>query len=274
LIWAIKWQLFERGGTGSVFNSSSVSYQTVHWWLQTDPWLLIAGTAAVIPALFIRSLWPLALGLGLQVVMLLRSGYLPQPYVIAVIPLAALLLAGVGDVLFKARPWRLAAEWPNKFLARVRFCLRWSVTRSGIVFVLAATAVFGVMGSPTWASQDRRSDSYNPSAYSREAVQWIQAHVSKTDVLITDDNIWADLVMQGYARPVWLYKVDLDPAVKATLPHGWRDIRYLVLPDLSESLLQSLPIVWSAIQHSRVVAVFGTGDAKMIVRVVDDNATE
>lgn len=268
LVWAIKWQLFERQGTGSVFDSSSVSYQTIHWWLQTDPWLLIAGTTAVIPALFVRRLWPLAFGMVLQVVMLLRSGYLPQPYVIALMPLAALLLAGIGDMLFKARPWQPLASWPDKFLAQVRHGFRWSVARAGVVLVLAAAAVFGVLGSPTWASQDHRSDSYNPSAYSRQSVDWVKAHVGRDAVIVTDDNIWADLVMQGYTRPVWLYKVDLDPAIKATLPHGWRDVKYLVLPDLSESLLKSLPIVWDAIQHSQVVAVFGSGDARMIVRIV------
>jgi hypothetical protein len=270
LVWAIKWQLFERDGTGSVLDPSSVSYQTVHWWLQTDPWLLIAGTAAVIPALFIRRLRPLAFGMGLQVVMLLRSGYLPQPYVIALLPLAALLLAGVGDVLFKVRPWQPVVAWPNKFFARATYSLRWGVARTGIMVVLAATAVFGLLGSPSWASQDRVSDSYNPSAYSREAVDWVKANVDKNDVIITDDNIWADLVMQGYNKPVWLYKADLDPAVKAQLlPDGWRDVKYLVLPDLSEPLLKSLPIVWGAIQHSRVARVYGSGDARMIVRVVD-----
>lgn len=269
LVWAIEWQLFKRQGSGSVLDPSSVSYQTVHWWLQTDPWLLIAGTAAVVPAIFIRRLRPLAFGMGLQVVMLLRSGYLPQPYVIALMPLAALLLAGTGEVLFKARPFGSIQVQQNKFGTQLIRGLQWSVARTGIALVLATSIAFGVMGGSMWVRQVHYSDTYNPSAYSREAVEWVHANVAKTDVVITDDNIWGDLVMAGYTKPVWLYKADLDPAVKAQLlPHGWRDVKYLVLPDLSESLLKSLPIVWAAIQHSHVVEIYGTGDAKMIVRVV------
>lgn len=269
LIWAIKWQLFERAGTGSVLDPSTVSYQTVEWWLQTDSWLLVAGAVLVIPALFVRRLRPLAIGLGIQLAMLVRGGYLPQPYVIALIPLSAILLAGMGEVFIRSRWFAPVGMWPNKFFARLRFSFRWSVARTGIVAVAAAIMAFGLVGSPTWASQAERASTYDPSGYSVQATDWVRANVDKSQVVITDDNIWADLVMDGYENPVWLYKADLDPAVKdKLLPNGRHDIDYLVLPDLSESLLKSLPIVWDAIQHSRVVVVYGEGDAKMIVREV------
>jgi hypothetical protein len=269
LIWAIKWQLFEREGTGSVFDTSSVSSQTVQWWLQTDSWLLIAGAAVALPALFMRRLRPLAAGLVVQLAMLTRSGYLPQPYIIAVIPLAALLLAGVGDQLWKSRLLHPVKAWPNKFRVQAWFYLRWSLARTGMAVVLAAAVAFGIFGSSHWGSQLAYASTYNPSTYSVQATDWVREHVGKNDVVITDDNIWADLIMNGYVNPVWLYKADLDPAVKAALlPNGWHDIKYLVLPDLSESLLKSLPTVWDAITHSRVVTVFGEGDAKMVIREV------
>ena len=269
LIWAIKWQLFERDGTGSVFNHTTVSYQTVHWWLETDSWLLVAGAAMVLPALFVRRLRPLAVGLGIQLAMLARGGYLPQPYVIALIPLSAILLAGMGEMFVRSRWFAPVGEWPNKFLAQLRFGFRWSVARTGVVLVAVSAAIFGIIGSPAWAHEARYGATYDPSVYSVQATDWVRAHVGKGQVVITDDNIWADLVMDGYENPVWLYKADLDPAVKDKLLRGgWNDVDYLVLPDLSESLLKSLPIVWEAIQHSRVVVVYGTGDAKMIVREV------
>lgn len=269
LVWAIKWQLFEREGTGSVLDTTSVSYQTVHWWLETDAWLLVAGGALVIPAMFVRRLRPLAFAMGLQAALLLRSGYLPQPYVIALIPLAALLVAGMGEVFIRSRVFAPTKTWPNKFFARIGHSLRWGIARFGIVAVLVGAAVFGVAGSPTWAQEVTRAANYDPAFYSKQATNWTLVNVDRDAVIITDDNIWADLVMDGYKNPVWLYKADLDPAIKDTiLKNGWQDIDYLVLPDLSEALLKSLPTVWEAIQHSRVVTTYGEGSSKMIIREV------
>ena len=270
LVWAIEWQLFTREGSGSVLDPGSISYQTVHGWLQTDPWLLAAGAAAVIPALLVRRLWPLAFGMGFQVLMLFRSGYLPQAYLVALLPLAPLLVVGVGEAAFKARPFRPVVSWPGKLCAQLVYGLKWSTARIGIVLTVVAVVVFGALGGPHWADALRHSETSDPGVSSIQATNWLEAHAEKRDIIVTDDNLWINLTLDGYTKPIWVFKADLDPAVKAMyLSDGWRDIKYLVLPGLSESLLKNLPTVWAAIQHSHVVKVFGTGDAEMIVRVVD-----
>jgi hypothetical protein len=58
------------------------------------------------------------------------------------------------------------------------------------------------------------------------------------------------------------------------LPHGWRDIDYVVLPDYPSSTLAELPLVAAAIRHSRVVAQFGSGRAALRVRRVDKDAPD
>ena len=73
-----------------------------------------------------------------------------------------------------------------------------------------------------------------------------------------DDSLWVDLVERGRApeRVIWFYKVDLDPAVK--LADGWRSIGYVVLGETGETT-DGLPTVQAAVDHSEVVATFGSG---------------
>jgi uncharacterized phosphosugar-binding protein len=67
-----------------------------------------------------------------------------------------------------------------------------------------------------------------------------------------------------------LYKVDLDPEVNRTLlPNGYRDIRYVILLQLSPDMLKGMPTLQEAIEHSRVVTTFGEGHARLIVREVN-----
>jgi 4-amino-4-deoxy-L-arabinose transferase-like glycosyltransferase len=101
LVWAVKWQLFDRLPTGSVLDPTSDSYGIVRSWLDHDPWLLAAGVLLTPLGLVLRRTRAVALALGIQVAMMLRNGYLPYPYVIAMLPFAALVIAGVADQLAK-----------------------------------------------------------------------------------------------------------------------------------------------------------------------------
>ena len=62
---------------------------------------------------------------------------------------------------------------------------------------------------------------------------------------------------------------DLDPAVRRTLPQGWRSIDYLILGNLAPSTLADLPTVNAALRHSIVIRSFGGG--LTIRKVVKDN---
>jgi hypothetical protein len=87
--------------------------------------------------------------------------------------------------------------------------------------------------------------------------------------VLVDDALWLDLVHAGY-RPglgaIWFYKTDLDPAVTKTMPHGWRDIDYVVASPTVRRDAKDLPNVRAAIRHSTPVATFGTGPDRIEIR--------
>jgi hypothetical protein len=259
LFWAIKWQLFDRPPSGSLLDPSSGTYATARSWLEQDPLVLGSGVLLAPLGLLMRHTRAITLALVIQVVMLLRNGYLPFPYVIGMLPFAALTAAGV-------------AHW---------FCRGpngkgWHSTvakRAGQLMVVSALAAIVVIVGPGWTRGTQRAMTADDSRPAKEALAHVAAHVPKGSVLLVDDNLWTDLVLRGYnPNPVWFYKLDLDPAVRARLKNGWRDIDYVVLGTLAPSTLHDLPLVAAAIKHSEVVASFGHGEIN--VRRVDKDAPD
>jgi hypothetical protein len=266
LLWALRWQLFERESTGSVLDTGSVSFALVRSWIGIDRWLLVAGALLVPAGLGIRRLRPFAVALGIQLALLCRGGYLPQALVITLLPFAAVLIAGVGEVLWKSCLTRLAdpraASW-------WRWCT-FSVQRVGVAAVTVAVLAFGVWGAPGWASALHTAATQNPGAYSTQATRWIKENIPRDTTIVVDDNIWGDLKLAGYTRQVWLYKVDLDPEVnRKLLPNGYRDIRYVILLQLPPKMLKGMPTLVEAIDHGHIVATFGEGRAKLVIRKID-----
>ena len=109
LEWAVRWQLFDRTGSGDIFDPDSTAHAVIRSWVQLDPWLPKLALLCVVPALVMRRTRAVALAFALQVVQLLRNGYLPYPYVIAMLPFGALIVAAVlgraaGALWFPAQP--------------------------------------------------------------------------------------------------------------------------------------------------------------------------
>jgi hypothetical protein len=259
LAWAVKWQLFERLPTGSVLDTTSDSYGIVRSWLDQDPWLLLAGVLLTPVALLCGRLRAVALALAIQAVMMLRNGYLPYPYVIAMLPFAALVIAGVADQLGKGPA---ARGWPSMAAKIV-----------GMLVVIAAVAASLVVVGPQWRGSLHRAMTEDQSQPPKQAVAYVTSHIPRGSTLLVDDNLWTDLVRQGFdPNPVWFYKLDLDPAVRAKYKNGWRDIDYVVLRELNQSILRDLPLVAAAIENSEVVA--SLGDGEVTVRRVDKDAPE
>lgn len=114
LLWAAHWQLFDRESSGSLFTPGTDAANLLDTWLRADSLLLALGLAAIVPALAIRRLRPIGLCLLLHALMPLRGGYIPVPYLIVVIPLIALCIAGVGDQLHRVATGRRAAALPDE----------------------------------------------------------------------------------------------------------------------------------------------------------------
>jgi 4-amino-4-deoxy-L-arabinose transferase-like glycosyltransferase len=132
LLWAIQWQLFDRQGSGSIFNAQSTAHAVASSWMIQDPWLTKLSLLLIVPGLIARRTRAVALAFGIQVFELLRSGYLPYPFVVAMIPFAALTVAGVLDVIWqRARtplPARLASSRLATWLTADRPAARGALT--------------------------------------------------------------------------------------------------------------------------------------------------
>ena len=256
LLWAIKWQLFDRPPSGSLLDPTSGTYATARSWLEQDPLLLGSGVLLAPLGLLMRHTRAITLALVIQVIMLLRNGYLPFSYVIGMLPFAALTAAGVAHRFCRGPD---AGGWHSTVAKRF-----------GQLMVVSALAAIVVVVGPSWTRGAQRAMTTDDSRPAKEALAHVVAHVPRGSVLLVDDNLWTDLVLRGYnPNPIWFYKLDLDPTVRATLKNGWRDIDYVVLGGLSPSMLNELPLVAAAIKHSEVVASFGDGEIT-VRRVIDD----
>lgn len=256
LIDGITFQLISRTSSGSVFTADSPNQTTVSGWIQLDGVLLAAGVVAGLVGVAVRVLRPLAFGLLLLVAMVLRGGYLPIPYVIAMIPLSALLVATV------------AAE------AATRLRNGNNGARVVAVAVLAAVATAGVIAQPRWRDTLDFLTTVDRDAPVRDAEQWVLDNVPRTDRLVVDDVFWANLVTAGWNRNDvgWFYKLDTDPAVQALSPHGWRDYDYIISTSAVRQFPATFPQIHGALTASVPVATFGVGSERVEVRRIDPNA--
>ena len=265
----VVFQLFTRDGGGSALDPSSGSHQTITSWLWWDHWLLLASLALLPAGLLIRRIRPLAVGLAFLVVMSLRPGYLPIPFVICLLPLAALVVAAVADAIWapdssarRARP-----------LTGIRRAARgaWHAVRSGAV--IAAVVAAAVVVGPDWYRMDRDLMTIDNDRPLTQAERWIEDNVPSDSPILVDDAIWVDLVRDGRpaSRVVWFWKLDRDPEIRARYPDGWRNFDYVVSTIAVRLSLEQLPEISAAINNGKVVASFGEGgDQVQVLRVQPD----
>jgi hypothetical protein len=252
LLDGVLFQLASRDGSGSPFDADSLMSATLGMWWQLDPVLIVAGVLAAVAGLWHRAVRPYAVMLlALALFMFRPNGYLPVPYVIMLIPFAALLVAAAGERIVRA------VRTPGGRRA------------AGVAGALALVGAI-VAAVPLWFVQLRGLVLADLDAPMRDAQSWIGANVPDQSRLIVDDAMWVDLVEQGRAREnvVWYYKVDTDPAVQAQSPNGWRDADYVVATNSMRTFPDGFPQVQQAIDNSVVVAEFGQADQAVQIRRV------
>ena len=250
-----------RPGSGSMLTPGSGSNLLLRSWLYYDSVLIMGGTLAALGALAVRRLRPVAVALVLLAGVALRpGGYLPAMYIIQLLPLFGLVLAGLADVGVT----RLLHTG-----VRVRW-LRWSVA---LLTAVAATAYV----APRWYVGDQRAVTTDANAPYDQAARYLRVSIADkaTTTVVTDDVLWLDLVEAGYPRNqvLWFYKVDLDPEVSARLPDGWRDVDYIVSTPAIRQDPNDLPTIKALLAHSTVVTTFGAGDGRIEIRRVNQEAT-
>jgi len=259
-----------RPGSGFILDPGTGSYGVLQSWLYYDRVLPLGGLAGALLLLVIwrwsvtaRALAGPALTVAILALVALRpSGYLPAMYVIQALPFLAIVLAGGAASVAHGvlRRWRTEAE--KRYVTAGRYTL------AGVLALAA-----GAYAVPHWYDGDRTAVTADANAPYRAASSWLKTEVKNpedTRVLV-DDALWLDLVHDGY-RPglgvIWFYKADLDPAVTKTMPHGWRDLDYVVASPTVRRDAVDLPNVKAAMQHSKPVATFGTGADRIEIRQI------
>lgn len=273
---AIRWQLFDRGSSGSIFVDNTAGSIVVHSWARLDVLLIGSAIVLVLPAMFKKTLRPIAAAYALQVAMMLRpGGYLPLMYVIMMLPLAAIVTAGV-----------LHAMWDSGTLTRFRK-LRHQIGGTGWSYAQAIVqipaviivAMLTVLAGQTWSPKlgDLLLTDHNQPLV--QAIDWIESSVptvqpgGQATTILVSDAMWTDLKIRGFS-PDWYYKVDLDPAVKAKrYPNGWQSVNYAIFTNEMAEIGKSgfrndTPTVFASRDHGTLVARFGSGiDTIWIYRV-------
>ena len=229
-------------------------------WLQLDPALPFLAGPIALAALFVKRLRPFAVGLVILIATVLRPGYLPVPFILSALPLTALLAAGTGEVAL--RYLFRTVEQRSVGLRRFR------------VPALAAGALIVSIAVSLWLPTYHGLLESDDDASMRQAQQWIEQNVPKTDRLIVDDAFWVDLIRDGRDRRnvVWAYKVDTDEQVQGWAPHGWTDYEWVVS---TASLRANMPpngVLTDAVAHSQPAATFGSGGTRVEVLRVDNGA--
>jgi cellulose synthase/poly-beta-1,6-N-acetylglucosamine synthase-like glycosyltransferase len=266
-----------RQGTGSVFDRYSVGHGTVTFWLSVDPWLVEAALLLSPIALALRRTRAVALAYLIQAAMVARPGYLPAMYVIALLPFAALIVAGTLQAL-----WRFAtddhpgreipaglARWPAA-RARAGTALRKGAVAASALALAGAAAVAVIYVAPRWTSADRAAMTSRPDTPQRQAESWLIHHVGHGQRLIVTDDFWVYLIEQGFdSAPVKggfnsptvisYWPLDKDPAVQRYFPYSWREFDYVVSTPAMRDTSNGTPNTAQALQNSRVVAAFGEG---------------
>ncbi|MFD9414091.1 ArnT family glycosyltransferase [Streptomyces goshikiensis] len=270
LIDGITYQM-SRPGSGFILTPGTGSHGVFTSWLYYDTVLPLGGLAGAV-LLLAAHRWsvtgralagPALAAVILALVAMRPSGYLPAMYVIQALPFLALVLAGGAAGVTHAVLRRRRGPGESRVLV---------TGRRALIGVLAASAALYVL--PRWYEGDRTALTADANAPYRQAAAWLGSEVddpAHTRVLV-DDALWLDAVHHGFEPgpgAIWFYKADLDPAVTRTLPHGWRDIDYVVSSPTVRRDAADLPTVRAALEHSTVVAVFGAGEDRIEIRRTD-----
>jgi 4-amino-4-deoxy-L-arabinose transferase-like glycosyltransferase len=267
MVQALQFQFLTRPSTGSALASGTASRTIVDHWLAADHWLPVAGLVGMVPCLLTRRLRPVGVALALLVAAALRPGYLPDPFVIAMLPFAAVAAAAGLDLLWSATGVRARVRRPSRFAI-------------ALAALGAATAVV-----PAWVSGDAALASTEPNRPVLAAERWLEANASHVpgDILV-DDTMWADLVTHGLPadRVVWFYKLDyvnnLDPSVRRRIS-TYHDLGLLVSTPiiragLAQSTSRTYPLARQAFANSVLVASFGSGAERIEIRQVTGTPTK
>jgi hypothetical protein len=253
---AVAFQFVNRASSGSILDTQGPeggAYTTFHSWLSHDSGvLLLGGVAAAVLALAVRRLRGVAIAVLTAALVALRpEGYLPQMYVVALLPFCALAVLGVLHTVWAGlrrlgnRPLRVVAS---------------ATMLAGLVAAALPLADWRYNYEAAWTE-----DANDVHA---AAVDYVAREIPRDATVVTDNSYWNDLVDRGWdpAEAVWFYKADSDDAITERIGGNYQGIDYLVWSiDIAEN---RLPIVSDAYDHSELLWAQGEGRERVEVRRV------
>lgn len=257
---ALAFQFLDREGSGFLLDPNGPeggAYVTFSNWVEQDSFLLFGGVAAGVLALGVRRLRPVGLAIVIATLVALRpGGYLPQMYVVAVLPFCALALVGLADVA-----WQRARGMGGRALPYAT------------AFVVLGTAVGATLPLADWRSSYRTAWTADTNDVQAAALRRL-ATLPEDARIAVDNTYWNDLVDQGRDRDdvVWFYKIDSDAAVLEDLGSDFRNLDYLVWTTYMDD--NAGPVVAQAYEHTRLVWADGEGAARVEIRQVLSEAEE
>jgi cellulose synthase/poly-beta-1,6-N-acetylglucosamine synthase-like glycosyltransferase len=268
--------LFLRRQSGSIFAPHSVAHATIQFWLHLDPWLLGAALLLSPVALARRNTRAVALAYLIQVAMVLRPGYLPNMFVIAFLPFAALVAAGGAEVVIRFLIDRLNGGLPDRRRSHPTV-LSTPVVLATLALLLGVSALVGVHVGLRWWHEDRMAMTTRLDGPPRDAGRWLIHNVGHKKLLIVTDDFWIYLIEHGFdshpvrggfnsRRVVSYWPLDYDPAVKRYFPRGWHEFNYIVSTYAMRVTAIYTPTTAKALKYSRVVARFGQGPQAIEIR--------
>jgi hypothetical protein len=259
---ALAFQFMNRASSGSILDADGPeggAYTTFHSWLSHDSGvLLLGGVAAAVLALAVRRLRAVAIAVLTAALVAMRpEGYLPQMYVVAMLPFCALAVVGV-----------LHAVWAR--LRRLR--------NRPLRVVASATMLAGLVAAALpfadWRHNYEAAWSEDANDVHAAAVDYVAREIPRDATVVTDNSYWNDLVDRGWdpAEAVWFYKADSDDAITERIGGDYQGIDYVVWSiDIAEN---QLPIVSDAYDHSELLWAQGEGRERVEVRRVLTQAEE
>lgn len=259
---AVAFQFLNRASSGSILDPNGPeggAYTTFQSWLSHDGGaLLLGGAAASVLALAVRRLRAVAIAVLIAALVALRpEGYLPQMYVVAMLPFCALAIVGL---LHTGWAWlRRLDNRPVRLVA------------SGAVL---AGLVAAALPAVEWRYNYEAAWTEDANDVHAAAVQFVAREIPRDATVVADNSYWNDLVDAGWTidDAVWFYKADSDDAITEELGGDYEGIDYVVWSiDIAEN---RLPIVSAAYEHSELLWAQGEGRERVEIRRVLSRAEE
>jgi 4-amino-4-deoxy-L-arabinose transferase-like glycosyltransferase len=268
---AVLYQLGGRIGSGSIFDPSSDAHAVVSGWMSSDPYLLPFGGALAVLVLLapfrrLRLVRPIAAALVFSLLMLLRTGYLPVPYVVVLIPLAAIVVAMAVDAVVRALGRRTMRDYAYGLRRNGR--IRIAPAAVGLAAVAAVAGAGAAQAAPEWFYRVEAAQNVDFDLPYRQAADHVRAEVPTSSTLVVDNVTWTDLQDDGFDQLVWFTKLDADPDV-ALVIDDWRKVDYVVATQIMYTSRESGPTLRALLDNSTVVESWGTGDQRVDLRKVE-----